>query len=186
MKRNGENTQKVIKPIFQQDNSTLTCDSAYFYIEKNSFDAFGNVHINQADTINIYSDLLNYNGNTKIAVLTNNVRMLDGTAVLTTNHLIYNMASKVGQYHDGGKIVNGPNTLTSKNGYYFSNSADAYFRYDVKVKSPEALIVSDTLRYNSISKIAYFYGPTHIFGKDDTLYTENGTYNTATDQAAFG
>lgn len=186
MKRNGENTQKVIKPVFQQDNSTLTCDSAYFYIEKNSFDAFGNVHINQADTINIYSDLLNYNGNTKVAILTNNVRMLDGTAVLTTNHLVYNMASKVGQYHDGGKIVNGPNTLTSKNGYYFSNSSDAYFRYNVKVKSPEALIVSDTLRYNSISKIAYFYGPTNIYGKDDTLYTENGQYNTATDQAAFG
>ncbi len=186
MKRNGENTQKVIKPVFQQDNSTLTCDSAYFYIEKNSFDAFGHVHINQADTINIYSDLLNYNGNTKVAILTNNVRMLDGTAVLTTNHLTYNMASKVGQYHDGGKIVNGPNTLTSKNGYYFSNSNDAYFRYNVKVQSPEALIVSDTLRYNSLSKIAYFYGPTHIYGKDDTLYTENGTYNTATDQAAFG
>ncbi|RRN77658.1 hypothetical protein EIM50_18510, partial [Pseudoxanthomonas sp. SGD-10] len=38
MKRNGENTQKVIKPVFQQDNSILTCDSAYFYIEKNSFE----------------------------------------------------------------------------------------------------------------------------------------------------
>jgi len=186
MKRNGENTQKVIKPVFQQDNSILTCDSAYFYIEKNSFDAFGHVHINQADTINIYSDLLNYNGNTKIAVLTNNVKMVDGTAVLTTDHLVYNMASKVGQYLGGGKIVNGPNTLTSTNGYYFSNSSDAYFRYNVRVKSPEALIVSDTLRYNSLSKIAYFYGPTHIYGKDDTLYTENGTYNTATDQAAFG
>jgi lipopolysaccharide export system protein LptA len=186
MKRNGENTQKVIKPVFKQDNATLICDSAYFYIEKNSFDAFGHVHINQADTVNIYSDLLNYNGNTKIAVLTNNVRMVDKGAVLTTNHLVYNMASKVGQYTNGGKIISGMNTLTSTNGYYFSNSADAYFRYNVRVKSPDALILSDTLRYNSISKIAYFYGPTNIYGKDDTLYTENGQYNTATDQAAFG
>jgi len=186
MKRNGENTQKVIKPIFKQDNATLICDSAYFYIEKNSFDAFGHVHINQADTVNIYSDLLNYNGNTKTAVLTNNVRMVDKGAVLTTNHLVYNMVSKVGQYTNGGKIVNGMNTLTSTNGYYFSNSADAYFRYNVRVKSPDALILSDTLRYNSLSKIAYFYGPTNIYGKDDTLYTENGQYNTATDQAAFG
>ncbi len=186
MKRNGENTQKVIKPIFKQDNATLICDSAYFYIEKNSFDAFGHVHINQADTVNIYSDLLNYNGNTKTAVLRNNVKMVDKGAVLTTNHLVYNMASKVGQYTNGGKIVNGMNTLTSTNGYYFSNSSDAYFRYNVRVKSPDALILSDTLRYNSLSKIAYFYGPTNIYGKDDTLYTENGQYNTATDQAAFG
>lgn len=186
MKRNGENTQKVIKPVFKQDNATLICDSAYFYIEKNSFDAFGRVHINQADTVNIYSDLLNYNGNTKIAILTNNVRMVDKGAVLTTNNLVYNMASKVGQYSNGGKIVNGLNTLTSTNGFYFSGSSDAYFRYNVRVKSPEALIVSDTLKYNTISKIAYFFGPTHIYGKDDTLYTENGQYNTATDQAAFG
>jgi lipopolysaccharide export system protein LptA len=186
MKVNGKNTQKVIKPVFSQDNATLMCDSALFYIEKNSFDAFGNVHINQADTINIYSDLLNYNGNTKLAILRNNVRMIDKDAVLTTNNLDYNMDTKVGHYFNGGKIVNGENTLTSTNGYYFSTLRDAYFRYNVKVKSPEALILSDTLKYNTQSKIAYFFGPTHIYGKDDTLYTENGQYNTLTDQAAFG
>ncbi|MRX48158.1 OstA-like protein [Pedobacter puniceum] len=186
MKRNGQNIQKVIRPVFQQDNATLICDSAYFYIEKNSFDAFGHVQINQADTVNIFADLLNYNGNTKMAVLTNNVRMVDRGSVLTTNNLTYNMASKVGTYTNGGKIVNGDNTLTSTNGYYFSSSSDAYFRYNVRVKTPEVLIKSDTLRYNSLSKIAYFYGPTHIYGKDDTLYTENGQYNTATEQAAFG
>lgn len=186
MKRNGENTQKVIRPVFQQDNSTLICDSAYFYIEKNSFDAFGHVFINQADTVKIYADLLNYNGNTKTAILTNNVKLIDKGAILTTNNLTYNMATRIGQYVKNGKIVNGENTLTSTNGYYFSNSSDAYFRYNVRVKTPEALILSDTLRYNSLSKIAYFYGPTNIYGKTDTLYTENGQYNTATDQAAFG
>ncbi len=186
IKVNGKSTQKVIKPLFSQDNATLTCDSALFYIEKNSFDAFGNVHINQADTINIFADNLNYNGNTKQAVLTNNVRLLDRDAVLTTNNLDYNMASKVGRYTNGGKIVNGENTLTSTNGYYFSNSSDAYFRYDVKVKSPDVTIYSDTLKYNTLSKIAYFFGPTHIYGKSDTLYTENGFYNTLTDQASFG
>ncbi len=186
IKVNGKNTQKVIKPVFSQDNATLICDSALFYIEKNSFDAFGNVHINQADTINIYSDLLNYNGNTKQAILKNNVRMIDKDAVLTTNDLDYNMETKVGHYYNGGKIVNGENTLTSTNGYYFSNSRDAYFRYNVRVKSPEVLILSDTLKYNTQNKIAYFFGPTNIYGKDDTLYTENGQYNTLTDQAAFG
>lgn len=184
--RGAEPIMRLRKPVFKHDNSILTCDSANFFTNRNSFEAYGRVHINQADTIDIYSDLLNYNGNTKIAILTNNVKMVDKDAVLTTDHLIYNMASRVGQYRDGGKIVNGQNTLTSTNGYYFSNSNDAYFRYNVKVKSPEVLIVSDTLRYNSISKIAFFYGPTHIYGKDDTLYTENGTYNTVTDQAAFG
>lgn len=186
LKRNGENTNKVIKPIFQQDNATLTCDSAYFYLTKNSFEAFGNVHINQADTVNIYSDNLNYDGNTKTAVLTNNVRLTDNQAVLTTNNLVYNLGTKIGQYENGGKIVNGNNTLTSQNGYYFTQNKDAYFRYNVEVRSPEVLIKSDTLKYNTISKIAYFFGPTNIYGKTDTLYTENGQYNTKNDQASFG
>lgn len=186
LKRNGENANKVIKPIFRQDNATLTCDSAYFYIEKNSFEAFGHVHINQADTINIYSDLLNYDGNTKLAVLTNNVKLTDNDAVLTTNNLDYNLGTKIGRYVNGGKIVNDKNILTSQNGYYFTQSKDAYFRYNVQVKSPEVLIKSDTLKYNTNSKIAYFFGPTNIYGKTDTLYTENGQYNTSNDQAKFG
>jgi lipopolysaccharide export system protein LptA len=186
LKRNGENTNKVINPVFQQDNATLTCDSAYFYLAKNSFEAFGNVHINQADTINIYSDKLNYDGNTKIAILKNNVKLTDNDAILTTNDLDYNLGTKIGQYYNGGKIVNGKNTLTSKNGYYFTSNKDAYFRYDVVVKSPDALIKSDTLKYNTLTKIAYFFGPTNIYGKTDTLYTENGQYNTSNDRAAFG
>jgi lipopolysaccharide export system protein LptA len=96
------------------------------------------------------------------------------------------MNTRIGTYNGGGKIVNGKNVLTSKNGYYFAATRDAYFRNNVVLNSPEALIKNDTLRYNSNSKIAYFYGPTHIYGKDDTLYTENGTYNTSTDQARFG
>jgi hypothetical protein len=177
---------KVMRPVFSQDNSTLAADSAYFNQAQNTFDAFGNVVITQSNGTVVYSDLLNYNGNTKIAILTNKVRLVDGDAALSTEYMTYNMATKVGTYTGGGKIVNGKNVLTSKNGYYFSNSRDSYFRYDVVVTSPEALIKSDTLRYNTGSKIAYFYGPTNIYGKDDTLYTENGDYNTQYDQARFG
>lgn len=186
LKRNGENTNKVIKPIFKQDNATLTCDSAYFYLEKNSFEAFGHVHINQADTINIYADHLNYDGNTKLAILKGNVKLTDNDAILTTNDFDYDLGTKIGTYYNGGTIVNDKNTLTSQNGYYFTQSKDAYFRYNVVVKSPEVVIKSDTLKYNTASKIAYFFGPTNIYGKTDTLYTENGLYNTKNDQASFG
>ncbi|WP_316746288.1 OstA-like protein [Pedobacter gandavensis] len=180
------NTTFLRNPVFQQDNATLACDSAVFYESKNMFDAFGNVHINQADTINIYSDRLTYDGNTKNAHLTSNVRMIDKESVLTTNILDYNLGSKVGIYTTGGKIVNKDVTLTSKNGYYFSGSRDAYFRYDVVVVTPETRITSDTLRYNTLSNWSYFYGPTNIKGKDDNLYTEDGAYNTKTQYAYFG
>lgn len=186
IKKNGVDFLKVYNGVFRQDNSTLRSDSAYFYPQNNSFDAFSNVNINQGDTLNIYSDLLNYNGNTKIAKLTNNVRLVDKDATLTTNYLTYNTATRIGTYTGGGKLVNTNNTLTSKNGYYFANSRDSYFRYDVVLTSPDALIKTDTMRYNTGSKVAFFYGPTNIYGKDDTLYTENGRYDTQVQQAFFG
>ena len=177
---------RIIKPIFSHEGSTLAADSANFNQGQNTFDAFGNVVITQSNGTTVYSELLNYSGNTKLAILTRNVRLVDGDATLTTDFLTYNMGTKIGSYTGGGKIVNGQNTVTSTRGYYFANSRDAYFRNNVIVNSPEALIKSDTLKYNTTSKIAYFYGPTNIYGKDDTLYTENGQYDTSNDQARFG
>jgi len=191
VKINGVDVLKIYKGVFQQDYSTLQSDSAYFHQKENTFDAFGHVLITQGDTMHIYSDKLNYNGNTKVAILTDNVRMVDKDATLTTNYLTYNTATRVGTYTGGGKLVNKDNTLTSKNGYYFAYTRDSYFRYNVRLLTPDALILTDTLRYNSNSRIAYFYGPTNIYGKktgkdNDTLYTENGLYNTNTEQAFFG
>lgn len=188
IKRNGADVIKVYHGVFQQDYSILRSDSAYFYPQINSFDAFGHVNINQGDTLNIYSDKLNYNGNTHIALLTDNVKMVDKDATLTTNYLTYNTATRVGTYTGGGKLVNKDNTLTSINGYYFAYSRDSYFRYNAVLTTVDAIIKTDTLRYNTGSRIAYFYGPTNIYGKKnkDTLYTENGLYNTVTEQAYFG
>ncbi len=188
IKRDGKDLLKVYNGVFQQDYSTLRSDSAYFYPSDNAFDAFGNVNISQGDTLNIFSDKLNYNGNTKTAILTDNVKMVDRDATLTTNYLTYNTATRIGTYTGGGKLINKDNTLTSKNGYYFANSRDAYFRYDVVLNTIDALVKTDTMRYSTSSRIAYFYGPSNIYGKakdKDTLYTEFGTYNTVNEQAAF-
>lgn len=190
VERNGIQFFRVINPVFVQEGSTLRADSSDYNQAGNFFDAFGHVVITQPDGTVIYSDLLNYDGNTKTAILTNNVRMVDKTSTLTTNHLTYKMANKIGTYIGGGKIENGKDVLTSKSGYYFASTNDAYFRFDVVVNTPDALINTDTLKYNTQSKIAYFYGPTTINGKNankaSRLYTENGRYNTVTDQAWFG
>lgn len=184
----GKQALRVIKPVFAQDGTTLSADSAHFNNAANAFDAFGNVVITQSNGTIVYSDELNYNGNTKLALLTGNVRLVDKDATLTTNYLTYNLSTRIGTYTGGGQVNNPPTLITSKNGYYFGTTSDAYFRHDVVVTTPEVLMKTDTLRYNSISKLSYFYGPTNILNKQDksNLYTENGRYNTATDQAWFG
>ena len=164
IKLNGKDVIKVYEGTFQQDFSTLSADSAYFYPADNAFDAFGHVLITQGDTLHIYSDKLRYEGNTKTATLTDNVKLVDKDATLTTNHLTYNTATRIGTYTDGGKLVNKDNTLVSKNGYYFAYSRDSYFRYNVSLTSPDALVKTDTMRYNTGTRICYFYGPTNIYG----------------------
>ncbi|WP_207424227.1 OstA-like protein [Desertivirga brevis] len=183
-----QGVMRILKPIFSQEGSTLTADSADFNQNANTFDAFGNVVITQPNGTTIYSDLLNYNGTTRQAILTNNVRLNDRGTLLTTNFLTYNLGTRIGTYLNGGRIDNQGDILTSKNGYYFATTQDAYFRYDVVVNTADAIIKTDTLKYNTANRIAYFYGPTNIKGKKDrtNLYTENGNYNTLTGQAYFG
>ncbi len=177
------------RPVYEHHGSTLSADSGYIYDDEEGrqfFDAFGKVIITQPNGTVIYADKLHYVAETQLATLTNNVRMVDGSSVLTTNHLTYNMNRSVGTYTGGGRIVNTTDTITSKNAYYFDNTKDAYFRHDVVVRTPDVKIYTDTMRYNSGSKITYFYGPTNIKGNDgENLYTERGEYNTETEQAWF-
>ncbi len=177
------------RPVYEHHGSTLSADSGYIYSDdegRQFFDAFGKVIITQPSGSVIYADKLHYVAETRLATLTNNVRMVDGNSVLTTNYLTYNMERSVGTYTGGGRIVNTTDTITSKNAYYFDNTKDAYFRYDVIVRTPDVKIYTDTMRYNSVSKVTYFYGPTNIKGNDgENMYTERGEYNTETEQAWF-
>lgn len=174
------------KPVFSHDGAILTCDSAVLYQKRNVFEAFGNVHINQGDTLNIYSDFLNYDGNAKKAHLDKNVKLVDRQNTLTSNVLDYDMVAKIGEYKDGGKLVNKDATITSKTGFYFANTKDAYFKVDAVVVTTESTITSENLRYNTGTNWTYFYGPTNIKSKKDNLYTENGAYNTKSENAYFG
>ena len=50
------------KVHFTHAGSQLTCDSAYFYQESNSVEAFGHVHFRQGDTLSLTCDYADYNG----------------------------------------------------------------------------------------------------------------------------
>ena len=66
--RLGKDVQRLIgNVIMRQDSTYFYSDSAYFNEKTKFFDGFGNVHINVNDSVNIYSKLLKYNGETKFA-----------------------------------------------------------------------------------------------------------------------
>src|SRR4051794_23455165 len=63
------------KVRLQQGNTLFDCDSCVVNSNAHLFEAFGNVHINDNDTTNIYSDQLRYLTNTKMAYLNGHVKM---------------------------------------------------------------------------------------------------------------
>ncbi len=184
--RNGKSVTYLRGGVtFSQGNANMTSDSAHFYSEQNSLEAFGHVVIHQADTITITGDRLYYDGNTRLAQMFDHCVMTDRQGVLTTDRLNYDLGTKIGTYFNGGRIVNKDNILVSRTGYYYENTKVCYFKSDVSILTPQTTIKSDTLQYNTVSRIAYFFGPTRIQSRDDFIYCENGQYNTSNDQASF-
>ena len=170
---------------FQHEDATMRCDSAWQFTVDNRFNAYGNVYINVNDSIDIYGDKLYYNGNTRIAELHGNVKMIDNQMTLTTQHLFYNLETNTANYIDGGKIVDGENVLTSIWGFYYADDKDFFFRDSVELVNPEYTMRSDTLKYNTHTEVAYFFGPTTIVSEENTIFCRNGWYDTKNDIARF-
>ena len=153
----------------------------------NTFEAWGNVHINDADTVNIYSSHLRYFINKKLAFLDGGVRLTDGKGTLTTPDLEYDMTTDIGIYKRGGKVTNKKTVLTSKEGFYYAGLRDVYFKNNVELKDPAYNIKTDSLLYNTTSQTARFIAKTFI--KDSsgrTVETKEGFYNLQTGKAEFG
>jgi lipopolysaccharide export system protein LptA len=171
--------------IFRHQNATMYCDSAYLYRNENRLEAFNNIRIKQGDSLNLTGKRLLYNGDTKVANVFDNVIMTDGKMTLNTSRIDYDMNKDIASYSDSGHIVNGENILTSKLGYFYSDSHDMYFRKNVLLVNPKYTMNCDTLKYNTISKTAFFLGPTYIHSSDNIIYCENGQYNTVDQKSNF-
>ncbi len=52
---------------FDHEGTLMFCDSALFYEETNSFDAFDNVRMLQGDTLTLTGEILYYDGNDQMA-----------------------------------------------------------------------------------------------------------------------
>ena len=188
---NGVKIRKLLGSVaFKQQDVLLYCDSAYQYLERNEIEAFSNVRIVQSDTLTITGDHGFYNGNQRLARMTGNVVMRDPRMTLTTTALDYDLTRRTAFYTVGGHIVDPKNTLDSQQGFYDTNSKVFVFKRDVHLVSLDEQgaatdLRNDTLTFNTISKIAYFNGPTRIKSTQGDLYAEKGTYNTVTRVSNF-
>ncbi len=172
---------------FRRGDMYMFCDSAYFYPETSSLDAFGNVRMTQGDTLWVYSDVLHYYGDQGVAELRSNVRLENRSTTLVTDALDYEINSNVGYYFDGGTIVDNRNNteLSSQYGRYELDTKQAEFSRDVHLINDRYEMFTDLLDYNTQSHIARITSETYIVSDSNTINTTNGWYNTSADDATL-
>lgn len=164
--------------VFRHDSSYMYCDSAYFFETTNSLEAFSNVRMEQGDTLFVYGNYLFYDGDTQIAYLRENVRMENGQVTLFTDSLNYERIPDIGYYFDGGLIVDSLNELSSYYGQYSPATKLAVFNDSVRLENPNFTLYSDTLHYDTESKIATILGPSIIVSDSGTIHSSRGWFNT--------
>ena len=160
----------------RHDSAYFFCDSAYFYEKNNSFDAYQNVHIIVNDSVEVYSDLLNYDGDTRFAEFFDNVRFIDDSTTLYTEYLTYDRNLHLASYPDSATTVRGDKTLKSHYGYYRDRLKEFSFFENVEVYSPKYQMYTDTLYYNTGIEKMWFEGPTTIINKENVLEGKHGYY----------
>ena len=169
--------QRLIGHVkMRHDSAYFFCDSAYFYEKTNNFNAFQNVHIIVNDSVEIFSDLLDYDGNTRFAEFHDNVRLRDDSTMLYTEYLTYDRNLHLASYPDSATTIRGDKTLKSHYGYYRDRLKEFSFFENVEVYSPKYQMYTDTLFYNTGIEKMWFQGPTTIINKENVLEGKHGYY----------
>ena len=182
----GSGAKRLLGNVqFKHEDVLMTCDSAWYFSNENMVQSYSNVHLWQGDSLNLYGDYLKYSGDTRIANVRRNVILIDNENRLTTEYIDHDFGNNLAYYLGGGKIVNGNNTLESGQGYYYTKEKLFFFKDSVVVTNPDYTMYSDTLKYNTVTEVSYFLGPTDIISDENFIYCENGWYDTQKNISQF-
>ncbi len=172
--------------VFTKGPMIMKCDSAHYFADTESMDAFGHVSMEQGDTLFVFADELNFDGVTEIATLYadpgKKVELINRDVKLETDIFVYDLGIDLGYYEVGGRLTDPNNTLTSLKGEYIPSTKEANFYVDVHLNSRNGKdtldIFSDTLYYNTGSHIAELHSPSRVINDRGTIYTSLGVYDT--------
>ena len=139
--------------IFKHNNSIMKCDSAHHFINNDIIKAFGNIKINQGDSIKLYGEKLIYNSQENEAILTKDVIFIDNQIQLTTNKIIYDLNNKSAFYPNNGEIKNQDKNISSKKGKYFANKNEFVFNDSVIIIGKNYIIRTKNMIYDSKREI---------------------------------
>jgi lipopolysaccharide export system protein LptA len=182
----GKSYQKLVgRVVLHHDGAMMFCDSAIISDADNIARAYGHIHIQQGDSLDMYGEEMEYEGNKKIATLKKKVRLIDKQLTLNSEQIVYDRNAGMAYYGDSSTTQTSTDNLTSKKGYYYVGRKEFAFKGDVVMVNKDYVINTDTMIYNTVKDITYFKGPSTIVSKESYIYCENGWYDKINDKAQF-
>lgn len=177
--------------FFTKGPMYMYCDSCHYYAETESMEAFGNIRMEQGDTLFVYADELVFDGRPDIEIATlyadegKKVRLINKDVQLETDVFVYDLKLDLGYYNVGGVLTDASNRLSSLEGEYMPSTKEANFYTDVHLNSRSESdtldIYTDTLYYNTALHIAELNAYSTIINARGTIYTRRGVYLTDSD-----
>lgn len=166
------------------DSTNIYADSAVVFGEDRVY-AYGNVVIQQGDSLHVFTDTLYYYRETDIAELVGEVVLEQGTRQLWATNLTYHLAERYGEYHQGGTLVDESLQVTSRKGIYYATTEEVVFQDSVVVLHPKFNLAADSMKYQAAESKVLFTGPTNIYTPDAKIYCESGYYDLESEVAEF-
>lgn len=137
-----------------------------------------NVVMIQNDTIRIFCDSMTYNSDSLVAYFYGNIILENGPSKkLYTTLLRYEVNNKIAYYTKNARLVEGTSTLISRIGKYMINEKTAYFYNNVKINGEDFDLVTDSLSLNTETQIATFLGPVRIDSDTSKIYSQKGWFD---------
>jgi lipopolysaccharide export system protein LptA len=164
--------------VIRHQGIKLNCKKAVHYKNENFIKAYGDVVLNQGDSIVQTSRYTEYNGNSKQALSWGNVVIKDPKMTLSTDTLNFDRTRQLLYYKHGATIKDSINVLTSNLGNYYLENNKFQAISNVVLTNPDYILESNHLDYYTDSGKAYLYGSSTITSDDNLIYCEKGFYDT--------
>lgn len=178
---------------FLHKGADLYCDSALLFKKDNKVSAYGNVYVNQGDSLQLWGDEIQYLGNSGylkiIASTGKKVKVETDSAFLYSPVIEYFRENDFLKYSRGGYLESksGAAKLWSKNGKYFTEQKRIIFTDSVRLRHDDIDLRAKTLAFYPELDLAEFIDSTTIFLKDSTqgIHTTKGNYNLELNEGFF-
>lgn len=166
---NGEQVRKIYDASFSTNNITLVADSAFQFLNKNEFHAFGNIQIDTDDGKHIWADSLIYFTDRDFSQLRGRVIIATDSTTLFGHKVDYLFTAEIAFFLDLIRLEDDNGILLAKKGEYFQRLDSAVFRKEVQLSDSTQYAEGDSLFINRSTNAFQFTG--NVFAYDSTNQT---------------